>query len=199
MALVPGRLETVSPRDGQWSNQSNRAESPPPTRRVPPRALGLTSAEVAERIERGQVNRVEDATSRSVEDIIRANVFTRFNAILGSLLVVILIVGPLNDALFGIVLVSNAVIGIVQEVRAKRTLDKLALLSAPQARVLRDGTEARDPDVRRGAGRPRRHLPRVTRSASTGSSSTAEALEVDESLLTGESDPDPQAASATSC
>ena len=149
--------------------------------------LGLTSAEVAERIDRGEINRVEDTTSRSVEDIIRANVFTRFNAILGSLLVVILIVGPLNDALFGIVLVSNAVIGIVQEVRAKRTLDKLALLSAPQARVVRDGTELEIPmsDVVLD------DLAAIAPGDQIGVDGVvvhSEALEVDESLLTGESD-----------
>jgi cation-transporting ATPase E len=156
------------------------------TRPTPP--LGLTSAEVAERIENGQVNRVEDTTSRSVEDIIKANVFTRFNAILGSLLLVILIVGPLNDALFGIVLVSNAVIGIVQEVRAKRTLDKLALLSAPQARVLRDGIEVEIPmsevvldDL--AAISPGDQI------GVDGAVVHSQALEVDESLLTGESDP----------
>ncbi len=153
----------------------------------PAPVLGLTAAEVAERIERGEVNRVEDTTSRSVEDIIKANVFTRFNAILGSLLVVILIVGPLNDALFGIVLVSNAVIGIVQEVRAKRTLDKLALLSAPQARVLRDGTEVEIPmpDVVLD------DLAAISPGDQIGVDGVvvhSEALEVDESLLTGESD-----------
>ena len=69
----------------------------------------------------------------------RANVFTRFNAILGAMLAIILVVGPLQDALFGIVLIANAGIGIVQELRAKRTLDRLTLLTAPKARVVRDG------------------------------------------------------------
>ncbi|MFA9563285.1 MAG: HAD-IC family P-type ATPase, partial [Acidimicrobiales bacterium] len=154
----------------------------------PPRALGLTSAEVAARIQQGQVNRVEDATSRSLEDIIRANVFTRFNAILGSLLIVILIVGPLNDALFGIVLVSNAVIGIVQEVRAKRTLDRLALLSAPQARVLRDSTEHEIAMTEVVLD----DLAVITPGDQIGVDGVvvhSQSLEVDESLLTGESDP----------
>ena len=65
--------------------------------------------------------------------IVRANIFTPFNFLLGTLLVVILAVGEYRDALFGIVLVANALIGIVQEVRSKRALDRLAVLNAPQA------------------------------------------------------------------
>jgi cation-transporting P-type ATPase E len=74
---------------------------------------GLSDAEVAERVARGEVNVSAERTSRTSGEIVRAHVFTRFNAILGSLLVVILIVGPLQDALFGVVLVANALIGIV--------------------------------------------------------------------------------------
>src|SRR2546422_10079543 len=94
---------------------------------------GLTAADVAARVQRGQTNASGERTSRSVAEILRANIFTRFNLILGTLLVAILAVGQLQDALFGIVLVSNSLIGIVQEVRAKRTLDQLAVLSAPRA------------------------------------------------------------------
>ena len=83
------------------------------------------------------------ATSRSVAEILRANILTRFNLILGILLAVILVVGQPQDALFGIVLVANALIGIGQELRAKRTLDRLAVLSAPRVRVIRDGAPAR--------------------------------------------------------
>src|SRR5918995_5723426 len=82
---------------------------------------GLTDAEVADRIERGLVNRAPGGTSRSMWAIVRANVFTRFNAILGGLLAVILTIGPIQDALFGIVLVTNTGIGIYQEWRAQRT------------------------------------------------------------------------------
>src|SRR5215470_8632526 len=107
---------------------------------------GLTAAEVAERVARGQVNDTGERTSRTFGEIVRANVFTRFNAILGSMLAVIPVVGPIQDALFGFVLVANALIGIVQELRAKRTLDQLAVLNAPTARVVRDG-EPRDVPV----------------------------------------------------
>lgn len=99
---------------------------------------GLTEAEVAERRATGRSNDVPAETSRSIGEIVRANVFTRFNAILGSLLVVILAVGEYRDALFGIVLVTNAAIGIIQELKAKQTLDRLALLSAPVVNVMRD-------------------------------------------------------------
>src|SRR5438093_7512828 len=100
---------------------------------------GLTEAEVRDRVARGRVNRVATASSRTIWQIVRANVFTRFTALLGSMLVIILIVGPANDALFGGVLLANAAIGIFQELRAKRTLDRLALLTAPRAHVVRDG------------------------------------------------------------
>ena len=87
------------------------------------RAGGLSGAEVAERRSRGLTNTGGERTSRSVGEILRANILTRFNLILGVLLAVILAVGEPQDALFGIVLVANAVIGIGQELRAKLTLD----------------------------------------------------------------------------
>ena len=101
--------------------------------------VGLDEAAVRARVSRGDVNEVPAAPSRTVPQILRANIFTRFNAILGALLVVIIIVGPFQDALFGVVLVANAAIGIIQELRAKRTLDQLAVLSAPHAAVVRGG------------------------------------------------------------
>ena len=109
---------------------------------------GLSVAEVAERVARGEVNGGGERTSRTLGEIVRANVFTRFNAILGVLLVVILIIGPIQDALFGLVLVANSLIGIVQEVRAKRTLDQLAVLNAPRAA----GRARRGSTRRRGRG-----------------------------------------------
>src|SRR5512135_546377 len=88
---------------------------------------GLSSAQVAERRSRGLTNAAGERTSRSVAEILRANILTRFNLILGVLLAVILVWGEWKDALFGIVLVSNALIGIAQELRAKLTLDRLAV------------------------------------------------------------------------
>src|ERR1700737_3121143 len=101
----------------------------PPMAETPP--VGLTRAQVAERRSRGLTNAGAERTSRSVAEILRANILTRFNVILGVLLAVILVTGQPQDALFGIVLVTNALIGIAQELRAKRTLDRLAGLTAP--------------------------------------------------------------------
>jgi cation-transporting P-type ATPase E len=159
------------------------------TTRVP---QGLTDAEVAERIESGRVNRAPGGTSRSMWDIVRANVFTRFNAILGTLLVVILTIGPLQDALFGVVLVTNTGIGIYQEWRAKRTLDRLSLLTAPEVTVARGGErheisleDVVDDDVV--------ELGQGTQIVADGEVLDADALEVDESLLSGESVPEAKA------
>jgi cation-transporting ATPase E len=103
--------------------------------------VGLSHAEVAERRERGDVNHVDDSSSRPVSEIIRANVLTRFNAIVGALAVVIIVIGDIRDALFAGVMVSNAVIGIAQELRSKATLDRLTLVAAPRLTAIRDGSE----------------------------------------------------------
>ena len=94
---------------------------------------GLSASEVAERMARGAVNRVKDRTSRSVASIIRENVLTLFNAIIVAASVIVLLFGDLRDGIFGGVMIINAVIGIVSELRAKRTLDSLAIVDAPQA------------------------------------------------------------------
>ena len=103
---------------------------------------GLTTAQVQERVRRGETNRRPAAAAGRCGQIVRANVLTRFNAILGGLLLVVFATGEYHDALFGIVLVVNALVGIVQETRAMRTLDRLAVVSAPRARVVRDGAVA---------------------------------------------------------
>ena len=149
---------------------------------------GLTEAEVRERVAAGRTNRAPESTSRSLVEIVRANVFTRFNAILGTLLAVILVVGPINDALFGLVLVSNTAIGIIQEVRAKRTLDRLAVLNAPRATVIRDA-EQRDVAVEELVADDVVVLAPGDQVVVDGDVLDATGLEVDESLLTGESDP----------
>jgi cation-transporting ATPase E len=152
---------------------------------------GLTTAEVQQRFDAGLVNRSAERPSRTLGEILRANIFTRFNALLGALLVVILVVGPLQDALFGLVLVANAAVGIVQELRAKRTLDRLSVLNMPTATVVRDGERTEVPasqvvqdDVLAiGQG------DQVVVDASV---LDTDGLEVDESLLSGESDPVPK-------
>jgi cation-transporting ATPase E len=152
---------------------------------------GLTAAQVAERVARGQVNDVPSAPTRTIGEIVRANVLTRFNLLLGSLLAVILVVGPLQDALFGLVIVANTVVGIAQEMRAKRTLDRLEVINAPRARVLRDGQlsdlavgEVVLDDVLEAAAGDQVVV--------DGEVLEASGLEVDESLLTGESETVPR-------
>jgi len=153
----------------------------------PTRPEGLTADEVAQRRARGLANTARDRTSRSVVDILRANILTRFNAILGAMLTIVLVLGDPRDGLFGLVLFANAAIGIVQELRAKRTLDALSVLHAPRLRVVREGVVVEVPaaelvrddliELRAGDQVP-----------ADGVVVAAEALEVDESLLTGESD-----------
>ncbi|HEX6919287.1 MAG TPA: HAD-IC family P-type ATPase [Actinomycetes bacterium] len=149
---------------------------------------GLTAAEVQVRRDRGEVNDVPARASRSVRQIVRANVMTRFNAILGVLLVVILVVGPLQDALFGLILVANTGIGVLQELRAKRVLDRLAVVSAPRARVVREGQVGE-----RAAGDvvldDLLELQLGDQVVVDGVVDTADGLEIDESLLTGEAEP----------
>ncbi|HEX5534656.1 MAG TPA: HAD-IC family P-type ATPase [Actinomycetales bacterium] len=156
--------------------------------RVPGLPAGLTTAEVAERVAAGAVNDVGEPASRSLASIIRANVFTRFNALLGGLWVVVLALGSYQDALFGLIVVINTVIGIVQEVRAKKALDTLSLLGQATARVRRDElTVTLDPRqvvlddvVVLGPG---------DKVIVDGTVITGDDLELDESLLTGEADP----------
>src|SRR5262245_29476103 len=150
--------------------------------------LGLTPDEVRERVERGQTNDAGDRTSRTYAEIIRANVFTRFNAILGTMLAVILVVGQIQDATFGIILVANAAIGIIQEIRAKRTLDRLAVLSAPKARVVRAG-EVSEIAVEGVVLDDLLELRTGDQVPADGEVRAASGLEIDESLLTGEADP----------
>lgn len=149
---------------------------------------GLTAAEVAERVAEGKTNAVERQTSRSTRDILRTNVFTWFNLILGVLWVLTITFGSWRDALFGLVLVSNSAIGIVQELRAKRVLDRLSLISAPRARVIRDGTAA-EVGVAEVVLDDLCALAPGDQIVVDGEVLSSAGLEVDESALTGESVP----------
>lgn len=152
-----------------------------------PAATGLSQHDVAARVEGGLDNSVPDETSRSLWQIFRANVFTLFNAIVGTSFLSLLLLGRWQDALFGLAAAGNAVIGVVQEFRAKRSLDRLAVLDAPRARVLRDGQvrEIATADVVRDDVLVLRAGDQVTADASV---LEAAGFEADESLLTGESD-----------
>ena len=104
------------------------------------RPQGLSRAEAAQRLAR--LGPREQTTSRSVASIIAGNVFTLFNAIIAGFFVLIVSLGLFADALFGVIAIINSAIGIRQELKAKETLDRLALLVAPKARVIRDGQPA---------------------------------------------------------
>ena len=149
---------------------------------------GLSAAEVAERVREGRTNAYRVRTSRSAVAILRANVFTIFNAILATALVVVLAVGHWADALFGIVLILNTATGTIAEVRAKRALDRLAFLEAPTACAVRDGREV-ELDVADVVLDDVLRLRSGEQVPADAAVLTADGLEVDESILTGESDP----------
>jgi cation-transporting ATPase E len=149
---------------------------------------GLTQAEVRERVDAGRVNAVPDAPVRSMGEIVRANVFTRINAIIGTLFVLILIAGHPQDAVFAFVIISNSVIGIVQELRARKTLNELAVLNAPKARVIRDG-RSESVGLSQVVADDLLELQPGFQVVVDGQVVQSRGLEVDESLLTGESEP----------
>ncbi|WP_280507919.1 HAD-IC family P-type ATPase [Nocardia flavorosea] len=148
---------------------------------------GLTAAEVDRRRRDGLTNDVPDRASRSVRDIVRANVLTRINAILGVLFVLVMATGSVIDGMFGLLIVANSAVGIIQEVRAKRTLDRLAIVGQARPTVRRDGRAEQiapkdvvlDDLIELGPG---------DQVVVDGVVVEAELLEIDESLLTGESD-----------
>lgn len=149
---------------------------------------GLSAGDVAVRVKAGSANVVPDFSSRSLWEIFRSNVLTLFNAIVAGSFVLLLLLGEWRDALFGFAAVSNALIGVVQEYRAKKSLDRLAVLNSPQARVLRDGV-VQEIDVEDVVLDDVLVLRAGDQVAADAVVLDAEGLEIDESLLTGESDP----------
>ena len=107
---------------------------------------GLTQQQVQQRIKSGQVNELPPTSGRSVRDIIRANVFTRINGILAVLFAVVLYTGSIVNGAFGLLIIANSIVGIVQELRAKYTLDKLSIVGRAKPMVIRDGKPAREID-----------------------------------------------------
>jgi len=149
--------------------------------------IGLTASRVAELTADGRTNAFAGDSSRSAWNIVRANVFTLFNGIVGACFLVLLLLGRWQDALFGLAAFGNAIIGCWQEFRAKAALDKLALLNAPRARVRRDSedVEIAPADVVQGDILVLRAGDQVTADAVV---LEHRALQIDESMLTGESD-----------
>lgn len=152
---------------------------------------GLTSGEVAQRVAQGAVNRAEDGVTPSVAQIILKNLITPFNLINFCLMLAVVLTGNPRNALFFLVAVCNTLMGIVQELRAKRTLDALAILARGQVKVVRDGTLvsiAQDEVVLDDV----LCLETGSQVCADGVVLDADGLELDESLLTGESDPIPK-------
>ncbi|CAM5731941.1 HAD-IC family P-type ATPase [Streptomyces hirsutus] len=178
----PRTVVCMTPLDAD--TRAGAAQPASPTSPV----TGLTSAQVAERVALGRVNDVPVRSSRSLTEIVRANVFTRSNAIIGVLWVIMLGVAPLQDSLFGFVILANTGIGIVQEWRAKKTLDSLAVIGEARPTVRRDGVSA-------GIGTSQIVLDDLIeigpgdKVVVDGVCAEADSLEIDESLLTGEADP----------
>jgi cation-transporting P-type ATPase E len=149
---------------------------------------GLTDAEVAQRVADGKTNDVPTRAARSVSDIVRANVFTRINAILSVLLVIVLSTGSVINGAFGLLIIANSAIGIIQELRAKQTLDKLAIVGQAKPLVRRQSSTTAllptevvlDDVIEIGPG---------DQIVVDGEVLEESNLEVDESLLTGEADP----------
>ncbi|HME03453.1 MAG TPA: HAD-IC family P-type ATPase [Solirubrobacteraceae bacterium] len=161
-------------------------EQASPERTVAPHQ-GLSEAEAAGRLAaRGPARKA--ASSRSYASIVRANVLTVFNAILAAFGAVTLIFGDARDALFLGVIVANTTIGITQEVRAKRALDRLASLVAPQARVVREGV-ARELATAQVVPGDLVLLSAGDRVVADGELVAEQDLRIDESVLTGEAEP----------
>jgi cation-transporting ATPase E len=154
-----------------------------------PATTGLTSAEVAERVADGRVNLVPPAPTRTVGQIVRANVLTPINLVIGVMLVLVVVANGISpDMLFGGVIVSNSVIGIVQELRARAALERLAVLTEPHAVVLRDGEQA-ELHVDEVVADEVLVLTPGAQVVVDGEVIASTSLELNESLLTGESDP----------
>ncbi len=147
---------------------------------------GLTNEQVQQRIEEGKVNANENPNTRSYKQIVRENVLTFFNFLNLALMIMVLLVGSYKNSMFMGIIVINTVIGIIQEVRAKKTLDKLAILTESKAVVLREG--------KKWTISTEKLVLDDILFLKTGDQVPADAkvlegsIEVNESLLTGESD-----------
>ena len=148
--------------------------------------MGLTELEVRERIQKGQENIQVDPSTRTIVQIVKENVFTYFNLIFTVLALLLVLVGSFKDLTFMLIVVANTAVGIFQELRSKRTLEKLKLLKMPKAHAIRDGMEVEVPTsklvlddvvvLRAGAQIP------ADAQVLEGS------IQVNEALLTGEAD-----------
>jgi len=174
-------------REGHKIRKDTGHKSPPFERINPPVSKGLTSGEVKLRTDAGAVNTVSGGLTPSVAQILRKNIFTLFNFINASLALLLIAAGEPKNALFVGVALFSTIISAFQELRAKRTLDKLSILRKGKVTVIRDGAET--------AIEPEELVSDDIVRLSAGDQAYADAvivesdgLEVNESLLTGEAD-----------
>ncbi len=148
---------------------------------------GLSEKEVAERIAAGRINGNPNPKTKSIKHILAHNIFTFFNFINVVLAVLIFLVGSPKNAMFAMIILWNTGIGIFQEIRAKRTIDKLTLISAPKVTVIRDGVEKEI--ATEDIAADELIIFRTGAQAAADCEVVSGECEVNESLITGESDP----------
>lgn len=150
---------------------------------------GLTDRQVAERRQQGLTNRTESQSSRTIADILRANVLTPFNALITALAVAVMLANrnPINSLFFAAMLL-NIIVGVVQELKAKATLDRLAILVKPKATVIRNGRQ-QTIDSSAVVQDDLIVLTLGDQIVADGEVVETRGLEVNESLLTGEAEP----------
>ena len=149
--------------------------------------LGLSNEEVLKRKEDGKVNYIPKAPSRTIWQIIRANLFTSFNAINLILAAIIILAGSPKNSLFVGVIVCNTLIGVAQELRAKETLEKLSVVSMVKAKVLREG-ETKEIPASEIVLDDIIYLENGIQIMVDAEVVYSNGLEIDESMITGESD-----------
>ncbi|WP_293977368.1 cation-translocating P-type ATPase [uncultured Clostridium sp.] len=151
------------------------------------RVTGLTSDEVKKRIKEGKINYIPKAPSRTFGQILRANLFTSFNAINIVLAVIIILAGSPKNAIFVGVILVNTLIGVAQELRAKEILEKLSVISMAHAKVLREG-QIKEVPIDNIVLDDVLYLESGMQVLADAEVIHNNGVEVDESMLTGESD-----------
>jgi cation-transporting ATPase E len=152
------------------------------------RFLGLTDKDVKERVLRGDINKIPKAPSRTIGQMFRANFFNIFNALNLVLSILVFIAGSPKNAIFAFVILVNSIIGVMQEINARNTLEKLSVLSMAQAKVIRNG-EAKKISVEEIVIDDIVCLETGQQILADCEVVECDELEVDESMLTGEADP----------
>ena len=151
-----------------------------------PSPQGLTSAQVRQRVQAGQVNTPPDSPTKSVRRIVLENLFSFFNIIFYVIAGFLIAVGSFEELVFLLVVGANTAIGIIQELHSKKKLDELSLLSAPKATVIRNGTEQTIPTAQ--LVQDDRILLAAGNQISADAQVVSGSVQVNESLITGESD-----------